>query len=372
MKRAQKVQPIERFPAKPRHDGRFQKRIRGILYYFGRDGDRKAALSEYDAAKVDLYAGRRPRADAIATAGELTVKEIGNRFLADKKPDIQPDTYRGYKRAIKRFVKRIGVARIWNDLTPDDFSTHGRYLRVTLKLANASYNIERAGILAMFNHAEAQDWIDRAPKFGNSFRRVPKSKMRTTRAKKLLSFEEIAALLSVCSADLFGMILLGLNGGFGASDCAQLPRGKVDFAAGMVHFPRTKNNIPRTVTLWPETLAALRVLCKARPNDDLIFRTKYGNAWNVAAVAHQLRKAVKIAEVPLPKNVGLYACRHTFATYANEVRDTDARRHIMGRLLPNLDDVYVETLFSERLKAVTDHVRTRLRIADLVGDRRFF
>lgn len=226
MKRAQKVQPIERFPAKPRHDGRFQKRIRGILYYFGRDGDRKAALSEYDAAKVDLYAGRRPRADAIATAGELTVKEIGNRFLADKKPDIQPDTYRGYKRAIKRFVKRIGVARIWNDLTPDDFSTHGRYLRVTLKLANASYNIERAGILAMFNHAEAQDWIDRAPKFGNSFRRVPKSKMRTTRAKKLLSFEEIAALLSVCSADLFGMILLGLNGGFGASDCTSFPAAK--------------------------------------------------------------------------------------------------------------------------------------------------
>jgi hypothetical protein len=66
--------------------------------------------------------------------------------------------------------------------------------------------------------------------------------------------------------------------------------------------------------------------------------------------------------------LGIYACRHSFATYANEVRDTDARRHIMGRLLGNLDDVYVETFFVERLKGVTDHVRSRLQIPDVIGD----
>ena len=167
------------------------------------------------------------------------------------------------------------------------------------------------------------------------------------------------------------MIYLGLNGGFGSTDCAQLAREHIDLKAGVIRYNRPKTNIARTVTLWPETIKALRKVLALRPDDPLVFRTKSGSAWvrtkrnkkgkviTVDAVAGRFGKLMDEAKIVMP-GVGFYALRHTFATYANEVRDGDARRHIMGRRLPDLDDVYIEHLFLPRLKVLTDHVRSKV------------
>lgn len=357
-KKHARVQPIERFPVKPRADGRFQKRIRGRLHYFG-DGsaDRSKALAEYNAVKDDLYAGRVPK----PAAGTYSLGAIAEMFLADKEGEVSADHYRQHVRALSRFVKRLGDDRI-GDPSPDDFASYGRYLRG--KLGPYAYNRERASILCMYNHAEEQDWIARAPKFGKGFKRAPKRELRAGRKVRLLSRDEINALLGHAVGNLYAMILLGLNGGFGARDCATLHWDKIDMDRGVCTHARAKNGIPRTVMLWPETLHALKRLKRINAR---VFNTQRGGQWNAIAIAHRFEKCAKAAEVKLPKGVGLGACRHTFATFANEVRDTDARRHIMGRLLPNLDDLYVEMLFEQRLKAVTDHVRARLNIAEMIS-----
>lgn len=356
---------MDHFPAKPRRDGRFQKRINGILYYFGAGGDREGALKEYDGAKWDLYAGRKPPPPSDAEA--MTMKELANRFLSDRRGVIEEDTRRQHRRALRRFVKWLGPHRLAVDITPDDFGQYGKRLRT--KLGPYAYNRERAAILAALNHAEQQGWIDRVPKLGAAFKRAPKSRLRATRKYRLLSRDDVNALLGVAGANLFGMILLAINGGFGAKDCAALHWGGVDLAAALTTFPRTKNNIPRTVPLWPETVEALTVLRRRRPHDTIVFRTKRGRPWRGTAIAHAFRRLCKACELPLTKGVNLGACRHTFATYANEARDTDARRHLMGRLLPNLDDVYVETMFHTRLRSVVDHVRERLQVSDFIGHR---
>jgi hypothetical protein len=49
------------------------------------------------------------------------------------------------------------------------------------------------------------------------------------------------------------MILLGINGGMGNSDCANLPLRAVDLDAGMIDFPRPKTGIARRCPLWPDT-----------------------------------------------------------------------------------------------------------------------
>lgn len=370
-----RVQPIERFPAKPRKDGRFQKRIRGVLYYFGQNGDREAAVAEYNRIKVDLYAGRVPRVGG-ADPSDLTVFVIANKYLDEKKAEAEEGTldrgtYKQHRRALKRFVRFVGKGRVWTDLTPDDFAAYRRHLRVSKKLGQYAYNRERATIVAMFNLADEQDWIAHVPKLGKGFRRIPKGELREKKVERLFGRDEISALLSFASPDLFAMILLGLNGGFGATDCAMLRWEHLDLDKSLARYRRTKNNIPRTVPLWPETVAALRVLRRARPDAAHVFATKHGNHWTGNSIAHEFQKLAGEgkAELNLPDGVGIYGCRHTFATYANEIRDTDARRHLMGRLLPNLDDVYVETLFVQRLKTVTDHVRDRLQIAKVVGNR---
>lgn len=367
--------PIERFPVRPRKDGRFQKRIRGVLHYFGRDGNRDAALAEYDRVKHDLYAGRAPR-QRPGEGDALPVARLVNLFLADKEHEVAEETLDGetfkqHKRALRRFVRWTGKARVWTDLSPDDFAAYRRHLRKSL--GDYAYNRERASIVALFNHASQQDWIDRPPKYGKGFKRVPRGDLRGAKVSRLFSREDVNALLGLASPQLFAMILLGLNGGYGPKDCAALHWSAVDLDAGVIKDRRPKTNIPRTVPLWPETLWALRRLKRRGPR---VFVTKYGNRWTGNAVAHEFAKlAVKCGlkaegvkgRKRQPDGVTAYAGRHTFATFANEVRDTDARRHLMGRTVPNLDDVYVETFFLKRLSLVTEHVRFRLDVAATVG-----
>src|SRR5205823_5619000 len=56
-----------------RADGRFQKKVRGRVHYFGRDSDRDLALREWLAAKDALLAGKVPlRAPRPSRPGEFT------------------------------------------------------------------------------------------------------------------------------------------------------------------------------------------------------------------------------------------------------------------------------------------------------------
>src|SRR5262245_58280411 len=59
--------------------GRWAKKIRGKLHYFGR-GSHDDALAKYDNEKVDLHAGNTPREEVQG----LTVNELGRKFLKTK------------------------------------------------------------------------------------------------------------------------------------------------------------------------------------------------------------------------------------------------------------------------------------------------
>jgi integrase len=58
--------------------------------------------------------------------------------------------------------------------------------------------------------------------------------------------------------------------------------------------------------------------------------------------------------------LGFYTLRHTFRTVADESKDQPAVDHIMGHEVPHMSAIYRETISDERLKAVTEHVRSWL------------
>ena len=76
---------------------------------------------------------------------------------------------------------------------------------------------------------------------------------------------EIRTMLDVAGPKLKTTILLGINCGFGNTDCATLPIDCLDLASGWVTFPRPKTGIVRKCPLWPETVAALRVALAKPP-----------------------------------------------------------------------------------------------------------
>src|SRR3954469_21470896 len=73
--------PYPDFPLFPHATGRWAKKIRGKLHYFGPWADPDAALTKYLAQQDALHARRKPRPDS----GEVTVKDIANTFLNHKK-----------------------------------------------------------------------------------------------------------------------------------------------------------------------------------------------------------------------------------------------------------------------------------------------
>ena len=74
------AKPNKNFPLFPHQNGSWAKKVRGKLHYFDGWGDHNAALQKWLDEKDDLLAGRTPRAQT----GELTLKELADRFLTAK------------------------------------------------------------------------------------------------------------------------------------------------------------------------------------------------------------------------------------------------------------------------------------------------
>jgi len=350
------VQPIERFPERPRRDGRFQKRIRGHLYYFGKAGKRAEALAEYERVRADLYAGRVPGLTTADYSG-LTVKDLANRYLAFVKPRVGAEWYKDNDIALTRFVGFVGMHRAVDTLRPDDFAAYAAHLK-SIGFKGHYYNRERSCTVAMLNHANAFDWIDRAVKF-KAFTKIPAAEMH--KRYRLVEPYRFQMLIDKAGPQLKAMLWLAACNGYGATDCAQLPRCVVDLDKAMIlHYPRPKTRIDRDSPLPAEAVAALKECLNNRRDDPLVFRSKFGKPWHPTSIAHALSKIVRLIPAIGNVQITLGDLRHTFSTFANETGDTDAWKRLMGHKLPGLKSIYVETLFIPRLRAVVEHVRARL------------
>src|SRR4029077_1653267 len=72
--------PYPEFPLFPHATGRWAKKIRGKMHYFGPWKDPDSALAKYLEQKEALHAVRKPRSEPDA----VTVKDLANAFLIHK------------------------------------------------------------------------------------------------------------------------------------------------------------------------------------------------------------------------------------------------------------------------------------------------
>lgn len=350
-----KIQPIERFPTKPRADGRFQKCIHGRFYYFGKLGNRAEALAEYERVKADLYAGRAPGLTTTDYSA-LTVKDLANRYLAFLKPRVSVEWYKDNRIALKRFGGFIGTSRAVDTLRPDDFAAYASHLK-SIGIKGHYYNRERSCVAAMLNHADEFDWITRPVKF-KAFLKIPAAEIH--KRYRLVEPHQFQMLIDKAKPQLKAMLWLAACNGYGATDCAQLPRSIVDLDKGIIlHYPRPKTGIDRDSPLTQETVASIKECLNNRRDDPLVFRSKVGKSWHPTSIAHALAKLVRSIPGIGKTRITLGDLRHTFSTYALETLDTDAWKRLMGHKLPGLKSVYV-TLLIPRLRAVVEYVGARL------------
>jgi integrase len=212
------------------------------------------------------------------------------------------------------------------NLASDDFES----LRATLGQARnpVSLKVEMQRVRSIFKHAYDAGLVDRPVRFGPTFKSPSRRVIQKNRQSKRRMFEdhEIRQMINASSPQLRAMILLGINCGYGNSDCANLPKSALDLDAGWVVFPRPKTGVERRCPLWPQTMAAVKAAIAVRPapkdpeDDGMVFLTARGLRWVRIRDGVAIDSIVTAANRLLTKlglkqhGLGFYGLRHSHRT----------------------------------------------------------
>jgi integrase len=280
-------------------------------------------------------------------------------------------------------LQAFGKNRLVDDLVASDFEA----LRESLskRFGPTALANRITWIRGVFRYAYEAGLIDKPVRVGPTFKAPKKRILRAARQAKgpmLFEAREIRRLLKAASPQLRAMIYLGINAGYGPTDCGRLPLSALDLRSGWINYPRPKTAVERRCPLWGETIEALKVAMAARPTaktseiDNLVFVTKYGDSWSKETADSPIGKefAKLLRKLKLQrKGRAFYALRHGLQTIGDDAKDPVATRYLMGHSDPSMGGVYRERISDDRLVDVANHVRRwlfRRDSADLWQSRR--
>lgn len=345
--------------------GRWSKKVKGRRVYFGKvadDPEGAAALVRWLDERDDLLAGRVPKSSRDC----LRLADLCNHWLTYKSElvasgELTQRTHDGYRAGCELLCEVVGKSRSAADIGPDDFQKVRAVLAKRYAPVGLTNRIQV--IRSLFKYGYDAGLLDRPARFG-LFKKPRAKVIRESRlAKGLQDFTaaEVRALLSAATVNLRGMILLGVQAGFGNHDCATLTESAVNFTTGWIDWPRSKTATFRRVPLWPETVTAIRAAMDDRPPGcDLVFMGRRGVDYIATnggyRVAKEFTRAVRDAGIAPGR--GFYCLRRTFQTVAEDARDLVAVQSIMGHI-PSENDMsarYRQRVSDDRLRAVADHV----------------
>jgi integrase len=333
--------PRPDFPLFPHQSGRWAKKVRGKLCYFGKTADDPAgqrALELWLDQKDDLLAGRRPRRQASGDGA--TLADIINGFLAFKQQrvdsgELAQRTWDGYYEAGELLADFFGRDRRADDLRADDFAD----LRASMakRWGPVALGNRIQVVRSIFKWGYEAEHLEAPVRFGPGFKKPSAKVLRQSRlakGPKMFTPEQIKALLSVSKPGMKAMILLAINGGLSNADLGAMTSAVIDLENGWLNYPRAKTAVPRRIPLWPETIEAVKLAIACRPqpidkaHEKLVFigarGREYHRGWRIAAEFADHATNAKV------EGRQFYDFRRTFQTIGEGVRDLVAVQSIMG------------------------------------------
>ena len=354
----------DKFPLTLHPTGQFCKKIKGKLYYFG--NDKKVALQRYLEQAAYLHSGKRAKPNF---PNNLSLKTLCNLYLDHQESravigEIKLRHVYDQTSLLRDFVRFIGPSRMVSIISTIDLQNYRQKLIKTSKAPN-TVNNRIAAVKAMYNWAFDNEIVDNIPNL-KAIKKITNPK----KEKPTFSAPQIHKLFGSADIQMKAMIWLGLNCGFGCTDCAELQWKNLDLENGRVCFPRGKTGISRDLPLWPETAQALR---KVPQLGELVFYTARGNPWVRAiqsvgrdgkekytkedAVSKQFSKLMKKARIRSEKGVGFYTLRRTAATLAAESGDPFALQKLLGHTDVKMASTYVQNISKQTDRVVNNSRR---------------
>ena len=352
----------DKFPLTLHPTDQYCKKIKGKLYYFGTD--KKAALERYLEQAAYLHTGKTTKPNSANN--NLSLKTVCNLYLdyQESRAAIAEIT-RSYvydqTRLLRDFVRYIGPNRIISNISTVDLQDYRKKLIKTGKAAD-TINNRITAVKAMYKWALDNGVISSTPNL-KAIKKVVISKTE----KPTFSIAQIQKLLENASTQMKAMIWLGLNCGFGCTDCAELKWENLDPKKARVCFPRGKTGIGRNLPLWPETVDVLKEIPKS---GELIFYTSKGNPWvrmikstdknglekhtKENAVSKKFSKLIKKAGIKTEKGVGFYTLRRTAATLTARSGDPFAVQRLLGHADLKMATTYVQDVSEQTDRAINN------------------
>lgn len=351
-----------KFPLTLHRTGQYCKKIKGRICYFGKD--KQEALRRYHQQATALHSGERHPA---LTGTALTLRSLCNLYLEYQHSEvaageIKQRYYYDQCLHLKALAQFIGPDTAVGGIKTIQIQNFRKKLLDGRKAA-ATVNNHLAAIKAMFNWASDNEIIDQGPNL-KAVKKVTQKKVE----RQTFTPDQIGKLLSLANPSMRAMILLGLNCGFGCTDCSELRWNHLDLEKGRVDFPRGKTGVQRNFLLWPETLAAIKIL---PVRGELVFYTDQGNPWvrpiaqgksHDDALSKEFTKLLRRAKIATQKGTGFYTLRRTAATIAAETGDVFAVKGVLGHADLKMASTYVQNISQQTDRAI-QHTHQRLHTA---------
>ena len=342
--------------------GQYCKKIKGKLFYFGTD--KNIALERYYEQAAYLHTGKGNPLNC--TNNHLSLKTVCNLYLdyQESRATIDEIT-RSYvydqTRLLRDFVLYIGPNRIISEISTIDLQNYRKKLVKTGKAAD-TINNRITAIKTMYNWALDNGIIDSTP----NLKAVKKIVISKTE-KPTFNIAQIQKLLQHASTQMKAMIWLGLNCGFGCTDCAELKWENFNSEKTRVCFPRGKTGMPRNLPLWHETVSAIENVPKL---GNLVFYTSKGNAWvrvihsfdkykkekytKENGISKEFSKLLKRACIKTERGVGFYTLRRTAATLTAKSGDPFAVQRLLGHADLKMATTYVQDVSEQTDRAINN------------------
>ena len=354
----------DKFPLTLHPTGQYCKKIKGKFYYFG--SDKQKALERYLEQAFFLHAGKG--AKNKSAYDNLSLKTLCNLYIDHQESrsaigEIKSRQVYDQILLLRDFVKYIGPNRVVSDISTIDLQNYRRKVIKSGKAPN-TINNRLAAVKAMYNWALDNEIIDNIPNL-----KAIKKITRLKAGRPIFIIDQVKKLLDCADTKMKAMIWLGLNCGFGCTDCAELRWDHLNLTDSRVSLPRGKTGINRNLLLWAETIEALKAVPKS---GELVFYTSKKNPWvrtikstgkdgrirytNNNTISKQFSKLLRKASIKVEKGVGFYTLRRTAATLAAKSGDPFAVQRILGHADLRMATTYVQDI-SEQTDRVINNCR---------------
>ncbi len=359
MKSSTRKTRSDKFPLTLHPSGQYCKKIRGHIYYFG--SDRKQALESYLDQAIFLHGYNSALQKTVN--GSMALKEICEMYLKYQHTKLQTNnlTARHHNDQIgslKKLTEFIGENCKVKSISTLSLQNYKRNLQKHYKSVSRS-NLHLSIMKAMFHWAKKNDILKNIPNIDAISRAKEIHQDRYT-----FNSEQINKLLTIADIKMQAMIWLGLNCGFGCTDCAYLKWTDLDLVNARVILPRRKTGIYRDLPLWSETVKSLQNIHR---EGSLVFYTSRGKPYiqtNMKVdgsgkemytitnlITTKFRRLIIKAGLIVPKGTGFYTLRRTAATTAARSGDPFAVQRLLGHA-----NLMMATRYVQDVSAQTDRV----------------